>query len=545
VDADVAAAAAASSSSSNDSDGMNMDTTTVNTTTPRTSFSSSMSVDGAFSSSNSQSLSIDDDVDDNQDDAIVDSNDESQDDQDGTNHNYADMPSLSSFRSVDDRSSVGSSTFAHGASGGTDSFIDSHSDSLPSLSSFRIDDLSAASSYHSRGSAASVASAATSASAATLTNFSNHSAATAEEGWSSFNNDDDDNGGDGDDILGATSAPSAGKNDAVLAAPATNPSTPSASTTDVPSPLEMMYPASATTITGNKVLATATTKSILRNKGDRGMSGPPKPPTRRWSRDESTKLNEFGVVINQFAGRPATLSGNAYEASHGSDDDDDEEEDFEKPDVDSNDSMAFSELSERPALVSSSEQGSSSSGLRLDGSMSSTSRGGGDSLPRLPRRTSSAYNENDDDESDDDSVEIQIGESIGKQSETSSDDDEDLALAMNPRDKDDEDSDCSVPSDTEHDDDHCTDNDVTSDVKDLSRSSPQSDGETHASLSTLNDVEEKTDEIQDKPRRRGVVRRISSSLKRMGKTASFGMIGANRKGKRDTIKRNNRAGNSL
>jgi len=104
----------------------------------------------------------------------------------GEGGDFSDMPSLSSFRSSDDKSAASSSLRADL----------SDNMSLPSLSSFRLDDLSMASSYHSRGSAATNH----------LSNFSEESTA----GWGSFTSEnpsksdfedsdvEDDDGGDGD-----------------------------------------------------------------------------------------------------------------------------------------------------------------------------------------------------------------------------------------------------------------------------------------------------------------------------------------------------------
>ena len=104
------------------------------------------------------------------------------------------MPSLSSYRSWDDKSAASSSIRTGGGGSVADCDV-----SLPSLSSFRLDDLSMASSYHTIGSAA------------TKSNFSEESV----EGWGSFTsgnvsksdctdseNDDDDDDENGDNNNG-------------------------------------------------------------------------------------------------------------------------------------------------------------------------------------------------------------------------------------------------------------------------------------------------------------------------------------------------------
>mmetsp|Transcript_52063 Transcript_52063/g.125682 ORF Transcript_52063/g.125682 Transcript_52063/m.125682 type:complete len:701 (+) Transcript_52063:428-2530(+) len=442
-------------------------------------------------------------------------------------------------------SNGGDSTHHSSVGGSATASTNNGNDSLPSLTSFRIDDLSTMSSYHSRGSYASVA--------------SSVNASVQEEGWSSFNDYDDGDcdlsghGGDDEKDDGFDIGDCGYDDDVKIEGDSDAKSKPAASAA----------PSTKRTKTG--------TKPILKNKGepgpyrpihprgdqqypsvdsplkstddDRKMSGPPKPPTRRRSREESDGGGDFAsAMMNQFPQQSAfsedTDDSLATRDAYGHDDY--EEEDFEKPSLDRNDSMPFSELSERPALVSSSEQGSSSSGLRLDGSMSSASRSFGDCRPRLPRRTST-YNDESEHDEDDEKTSIDARSTDdGKKSERSSSEDEDLSFAIDGDGE--EDSDCSVPSDTERDSDEDTGEDGMFGMA-LPDKFQSAIGFTNV-LATNDEETRRNESKLDEPPR-GVVRRLSSSRKSVKSSSSFGMIPTKRKGEDDNSEAKNRAVNSF
>jgi hypothetical protein len=301
---------------------------------------------------------------------------------------FSDMPSLSSYRSMDDKSAS--------SRGGVDCDM-----SLPSLSSFRFDEVSMASSHHSRGS--------------TTTNATNHVSCHSEEsneGWGSFSGnvsksdisdeDNDHKHGERDDDIEEDEFALALEKDLKALQMGRHSGLP---------PIPSRPPAAIET------------KSILRNKGEGFVSSSTVTASKLHSApygfiaSEDRRSEELVIQKGSQATRSSNSSldgsidsliqsiqeapsrnvpkrnpeGNIAKSVEIQRQKASEDLGLKSPQrgcIDRNESMPLSEL-QKPSKDPQQKSNSSSSSFRYspDGSSSSL-RGGGDSLPRLPKRSS-------------------------------------------------------------------------------------------------------------------------------------------------------------
>jgi hypothetical protein len=381
---------------------------------------------------------------------------------------FSDMPSLASYRSWDERSAASSK-------GGGDCDM-----SLPSLSSYRLDEVSMASSYHSRGSAA--------------THHLSHYSEESPDGygWGSFTSgnvskssdldsddeNEDDHNSDAEEGDSSEFECSSSRAIGAEALDLQRSSGVRPSTVDVSSFASSSLPPAA-----------IETKSILRNKGEglsaaavisasqlslitfgssnedrtaaRSAVGAMKrcPPITR-SSDSSLDDSLDGRFKSSAASTPNSINPLSEENNLPLDGDtrfmaegpihsiaDPESSTAreqggtspERGSLGRNESMPLSELQRKP---SDQQQKSSSSSIResADGSSSSL-RGGGDSLPRLPRRTSTMPD--DEHSKTEDIDEKNFNQQDQASVSDSSSSDGDLSLGIDTG-GDDDSTDCSV-----------------------------------------------------------------------------------------------------
>lgn len=369
---------------------------------------------------------------------------------------FSDMPNLASYRPSDDRS-VGSSHR-------TDCDM-----SLPSLSSFRLEDLSLASSYHSRGSAATNH----------LSNFSEESA----EGWGSFTSGNvSKSDTDSEDcITGVADGETDSSEFAIRSsirsleeelirlsvasasagtASATAHPTITTTTTEAKSILRnrgetMSSSASASSLRSSEDRAT----SILKRPGGgstKSLEGQGRDQNQDQDRNSTRKEIEPETVANLVDVNPRHPSPPRKTFHHNASEVDDSSNlplrtvrrapSNSRFEIERNDSLPLTDI-KRPTRLNNGElpvPGSgSSSTCRADGSSSSLK--GGDSVPRLPRRTSTMAHNVDCGNNDASGWTIRGSdagnEALGDQ-DLSSSSEGDLSLAVD-RDGDDSD-DCSV-----------------------------------------------------------------------------------------------------
>ncbi|KAG7346585.1 hypothetical protein IV203_005653 [Nitzschia inconspicua] len=333
---------------------------------------------------------------------------------------FSDMPSLSSYKSWDEKSATSSK--------GGDCDV-----SLPSLSSYRLDEVSMASSYHSRGSV--------------VTNHLSHYSEESAEGWASFTSgnvsksdfDSDDDDDDDRKSSGGEEEGDSSESAYAFAARIGEDSTMNHRNRGRPSTVDVSSFPSARISSLSLPPTAIETKSILRNKGD-GQSSVSAVSSSQISLISFASSNDDRNAIGSSAG-PRKLSPSLPRSSNSSLDDSVDDhfknsteasicmnppndagtslpnaqcrflaennvsecgdlepknsETSRSPSPDRgllgrNTSMPLSELQQ----AQSDQQSSSSFRYSADGSSSSL-RGGGDSLPRLPRRTSTLPEEED------------------------------------------------------------------------------------------------------------------------------------------------------
>ncbi|KAG7364807.1 hypothetical protein IV203_038010 [Nitzschia inconspicua] len=335
---------------------------------------------------------------------------------------FSDMPSLSSYKSWDEKSATSSK------GGDCDA-------SLPSLSSYRLDEVSMASSYHSRGSV--------------VTNHLSHYSEESAEGWASFtsgnvsksdfDSDDDDDDDDDRKSSGGEEEGDSSESAYAFATRIGEDSTMNHRNRGRPSTVDVSSFPSARISSLSLPPTAIETKSILRNKGD-GQSSVSAVSSSQISLISFASSNDDRNAIGSSAG-PRKLSPSLPRSSNSSLDDSVDDhfknsteasicmnppsdagtsltnaecrflaennvnecgdlepknsETSRSPSPDRgllgrNTSMPLSELQQ----AQSDQQSSSSFRYSADGSSSSL-RGGGDSLPRLPRRTSTLPEEED------------------------------------------------------------------------------------------------------------------------------------------------------